>query len=250
MAELLTPSPDRCPARCSSFGQCGGCVWQDLDYAVQLKYKASQVAESLEHLGGIHDFELMPIVGMDDPWRYRNRADFSIGQGEEGAVVGFRPPGRWDSVLQLSECHLLGSSIERVRATVETWLREHDVPGWNPRTAEGYARHLLVRSAQGGHEVLVSLVTIPGELPDADGFVRRLREMHPEVVGIFHCGQRRYGRDQRRAWTPRCCGAGPTCWRSSATSPSRSPSTPSFRRTRSWPTRSTAGGRRGARRPE
>ena len=91
VAELLTPSPDRCPARCSSFGQCGGCVWQDLDYAVQLKYKASQVAESLEHLGGIHDFELMPIVGMDDPWRYRNRADFSIGQGEEGAVVGFRP---------------------------------------------------------------------------------------------------------------------------------------------------------------
>jgi 23S rRNA (uracil1939-C5)-methyltransferase len=186
VAQLLTPSPDRIPARCHSFGQCGGCVWQDLDYAVQLTYKASQVGESLEHLGGIHDFELMPIVGMDDPWRYRNRADFSIGQGEEGAVVGFRPPGRWDSVLQLSECHLLGSSIERVRATVETWLREHDAPGWSPRTAEGYARHLLVRSAQGGHEVLVSLVTIPGELPDADGFVRRLREVHPEVVGIFH----------------------------------------------------------------
>ena len=89
-------------------------------------------------------------------------------------------------MLQLTECHLLGSSIERVRATVETWLRQHDVPGWSPRTAEGYARHLLVRSAQGGDEVLVSLVTIPGKLPDAYGFVRRLREMHPEVVGIFH----------------------------------------------------------------
>ena len=67
---------------------------------MQLKYKASQVGSRWSISAGIHDFELMPIVGMDDPWRYRNRADFSIGQGEEGAVVGFRPPGRWDSVLR------------------------------------------------------------------------------------------------------------------------------------------------------
>jgi 23S rRNA (uracil1939-C5)-methyltransferase len=182
--EVLTPSPDRRPARCSSFGQCGGCLWQDLDYAVQLKYKTSQVGESLEHLGGIRDFELVPIVGMADPWRYRNRADFSVGMSEEGAVVGFRPPGRWDSVLPLSECHLLNLPMEGVRATVQAWLREQGLAGWDPRTLTGYARHVLVRSAQQGGEVLVSLATIPGELPNAEGFVRRLREAHPEVVGI------------------------------------------------------------------
>lgn len=115
------PSPlaDRCLTRCPSFGSCGGCVWQDLDYGVQLRYKAAQVGESLEHLGGFHDFELLPIVGMADPWRYRNRADFSVGTAEEGAVVGFRPPGRWDSVLPLSECHLLTPVIESVRSTAE-----------------------------------------------------------------------------------------------------------------------------------
>ena len=64
VVELLTPSPDRTPARCSMFGRCGGCVWQDLDYRVQLDYKARQVGESLEHLGGLSDFELMPAVGM------------------------------------------------------------------------------------------------------------------------------------------------------------------------------------------
>ncbi len=184
--ELLTPSPDRLPARCRHFGGCGGCVWQSLDYAVQLEYKANQVAESLQHLGGIRDFALMPIVGMKDPWRYRNRADFSAGISEEGAVVGFRPPGRWDSVLPLSECYLLDPVIERVRTTVEAWLREEGLPGWSPRTSEGYARHVLVRSAQHGGEVIVSLVTIPGELPNAAGFVRRLREAHPELVGVLH----------------------------------------------------------------
>lgn len=184
--ELLTPSLHRRPARCPSFGGCGGCVWQSLDYGVQLRYKSDQVRESLEHLGGLRDFELLPIVGMADPWRYRNRADFSVGTTEQGAVVGFRPPGRWDTVLPLSECHLLTPVIERVRGTVEAWLRENDLPGWDPRTGAGFARHLLVRSAQSGAEVLASLVTTPEDLPDASGLVERLRAAHPEVVGVVH----------------------------------------------------------------
>jgi 23S rRNA (uracil1939-C5)-methyltransferase len=184
--KLVTPSPDRCPARCSTFGACGGCVWQSLDYRVQLEYKACQVQESLEHLGGLSGFELLPALGMADPWRYRNRADFSIGTNEDGAIVGFRPPGRWDLVLPLSECHLLGPSMERVRATVESWLRDSSLPGWDPRTGTGFARHLLVRSAQMEKEVLISLVTATEDSADYFGLVERLRSVHPEVVGIVH----------------------------------------------------------------
>jgi 23S rRNA (uracil1939-C5)-methyltransferase len=184
--EIVVPSPDRCPARCPDFGSCGGCVWQDLDYGVQLKYKAAQVRESLEHLGGIKDFVLAPIVGMADPWRYRNRADFSIGMTEEGAIVGFRPRGRWDSVLPMSECHLLDPTIEAIRATVELWLRESEIPGWDPRTGSGFARHLLVRSSQGGTEAVVSLVTAGEELADPEELVERLRAAHPQVVGVVH----------------------------------------------------------------
>ncbi|MCE5253652.1 MAG: 23S rRNA (uracil(1939)-C(5))-methyltransferase RlmD [Actinomycetia bacterium] len=184
--QLLAPSPDRQPARCHFFGRCGGCSWQALDYGVQLDYKARQVGESLEHLGGLHDFELLSIVGMADPWRYRNRADFSVGTADTGAVIGFRPPGRWDTVLPLTECHLLPPIIERVRATVEGWLRDQGLPGWDPRSGTGFARHLLVRSAQQGDEVLVSLVTASEDLPDAGGLVERVRTAHPQVVGVLH----------------------------------------------------------------
>jgi len=184
--KLLTPSPDRVRPRCSMFGRCGGCVWQDLDYRVQLEYKSRQVRESLEHLGGLEDFELRPIQGMDEPWRYRNRADFSVGGDEAEAVIGFRPPGRWDQVLPLTECHLMDPAIETVRATVEAWLRRQGLPGWNPRTAEGFARHLLARSAQAGEELLVSLVTGTPELPDPQGLVKCLREAHPQLVGVCH----------------------------------------------------------------
>jgi 23S rRNA (uracil1939-C5)-methyltransferase len=182
--DLVSPSPDRIEPSCSSFGSCGGCVWQNLDYHVQLDYKARQVRESLEHLGGISDFDLRPAIGMANPWRYRNRVDFSIGNSPEGAIIGFRPPGRWDTVLQLSDCHLIGAQMNAVRTTVETWLRENDLPGWDPRTNTGFARHLLVRSAQMGAELLVSLVTAPAELPG--GLAERLLETCPEVVGIAH----------------------------------------------------------------
>ena len=183
---ILTPSADRIPHRCPSFGSCGGCVWQGLDYAVQLEYKTRQVRESLEHLGGLRDFQMLPIAGMADPWRYRNRADFSIGTSGEGAVIGFRPPGRWDAVLPLSECHLLEPGLEQARTTVEAWLRDEGLPGWEPRRGEGFARHLLARCAQGGSELLLSLVTIPGELPGTARLVDRLRSTHPQLVGLVH----------------------------------------------------------------
>jgi 23S rRNA (uracil1939-C5)-methyltransferase len=184
--EIISPSPYRIAARCPSFGSCGGCVWQGLDYAVQLEYKSRQVRESLEHLGGLKDFELRPIRGMSDPWRYRNRADFSIGITEPGAIVGFRPPGRWDTVLPIGECHLLDPGIELARGVVEAWLREEGLPGWDPRRGQGFARHLLARSAQNGGELLLSLVTIPGELPGADRLMEQLRSELPQLVGFVH----------------------------------------------------------------
>lgn len=186
VVELLQPSPDRVEARCPAFGNCGGCVWQNLEYGVQLDYKARQVGESLEHLGGLSNFDLLPALSPADPWRYRNRADFAVGTSPAGAIVGFRPPGRWDAVLPLSECHLLGEGMQRARATVEGWLRANSLPGWDPRTNTGYVRHVLVRTAQLGNEMLVSLVTAPGDLPDAGGLVETLRNAHPELVGVAH----------------------------------------------------------------
>lgn len=186
LEEIVQPSSDRRDAVCRHFGTCGGCRWQSLDYAVQLRYKEQQVRDSLERLGGLSDFEVRPIVGMDHPWRYRNKVEFSIGGQDGRLVVGFHPPGRWDRVLPLQECHLLPETTEAIRSTVEHWLHNTGLAPWNPRALTGYARHLAVREARATGEVLVNLVTAPGDLPDADGLVDQLRTRHPQVGGILH----------------------------------------------------------------
>ena len=186
LEEIVTPSSDRVDPACSHYGTCGGCRWQSLDYQVQLRYKQQQVVDSLERLGGLSGFEVGAIRAMDDPWRYRNKVEFSVGRADGDLVVGFHPPGRWDAVLPQTECRLLPQVTEGVRATVEEWLRRVGAEPWDPRTHQGYARHLSVREAHGTGEVLVSLVTAPGDLPDPDGLVTMVRSHHPSVVGVLH----------------------------------------------------------------
>jgi 23S rRNA (uracil1939-C5)-methyltransferase len=76
--------------------------------------------------------------------------------------------------------------MQGIRAITESWLRCNSIPGWNPRTGEGFARHLVIRSARGGSELLVSLVTSAPDLPAGDTLVEALRSAHPEIVGIAH----------------------------------------------------------------
>ena len=184
--EILLPSPDRCDAVCRHAGSCGGSRWQTLEYAVQLRYKAAQVDETLRRLGHLSHFALQPIKGMDDPWRYRNKVEFSIGAVDGEPTVGFHPPGRWDAVMGLDECLLLPSATESLRTTVQDWLRDARLAPWDPRSHVGFARHLTIREARGTGEILVSLATAPGELTGAADLVGRIRRAYPQVVGILH----------------------------------------------------------------
>ena len=184
LESILRPSADRIDAGCRHYGSCGGCRWQSLAYPTQLKYKERQVRESLERLGGLTDFEVRPVIGMEDPWRYRNKVEFSIGPGPEGPLVGFHPPGRWDQVLPMTECHLVSQAAEAVRTRVEQWIRKSGRPGWDPRSQTGYFRHLTVREGRRTNELLVSLATAPGELPL--GLPEALLPEFPQLVGILH----------------------------------------------------------------
>ena len=163
--EILEPSPDRVPPRAEH----PGAPWQVLPYDRQLEIKQAQVDDALRRIGRLDGFELEPIVPAIQPWRYRNKLEYSFGTGPEGRLVcGFHAPGRWEEIVELTDCWLASETGNAARARVVEWCRNAGLTAFDRRTREGFLRNLVVRESRRGGELQIRLVTGPGKL-DRDG---------------------------------------------------------------------------------
>ena len=157
LLELLTPSPRRVPFRCDHPPDVGGCEWQTFDYAAQLEFKQRQVAEALAHIGGLDDAVVEPIRGMADPWRYRNKMEYSFGQEDGATVLGMHRRGSWRDVADVPDCRLAPLEISRARQAVLTACRALALPPYSPVEHRGLLRHLVVRQGRATGELLLNL---------------------------------------------------------------------------------------------
>jgi 23S rRNA (uracil1939-C5)-methyltransferase len=181
--ELLEPGPGRVEPRCAHFGTCGGCAWQDLDYAEQLRHKQAQVDDALRRLGALDGYELEPIVGADETYGYRNKVEYSWLATPDGPALGFHRAGRWDQLLAVDRCHIVSDVSNDVRRAFVAWAREQGLTAYDQRDASGFLRHLVVREGAHTGELLAMLVTGPGDIPGVDGLAARLPD---SVVGLLH----------------------------------------------------------------
>jgi 23S rRNA (uracil1939-C5)-methyltransferase len=180
--EVLEAGPGRVEPRCAHFGVCGGCAWQDLDYAEQVRHKATQVDEALRRLGRL-EVDLEPIVPAAERYGYRNKLEYSWATGPAGPSLGFHRAGRWDELVPVETCHIASPAGNDVRRAFERWAREAALVAYDGRTGEGYLRHLVVREGVHTGQLLAMLVTAPGAVPEPD----RLRARMPAaVVGVVH----------------------------------------------------------------
>ena len=153
--ETLTPSPRRVAALCAHAAECGGCEWQTLSYDAQLEFKERQVVESLEHIGRLEGYTLDPIRRMDDPWRYRNKMEFSFGQTPGGELLlGLHRRGSWNEIVETSACRIASERMVRARTAVAEACRALDLPPYSRDGATGLLRHLVVREGSGGDLLL------------------------------------------------------------------------------------------------
>jgi 23S rRNA (uracil1939-C5)-methyltransferase len=176
--ELLDPAPNRIPDRCVHEGEpCPGAPWQGLPYDDQLAEKARQVDEALRRLGGLDGFDLEPIVPAVEQWRYRNKLEYSFGERDGKAVLGFHRRGSWSQVVDAEDCHLASTANNRARNELREWARREGIPAYDGRDGGGVLRNLVVREGRRTGRVQTRLVTSPAS------FAKPPVDLHTVVEG-------------------------------------------------------------------
>jgi 23S rRNA (uracil1939-C5)-methyltransferase len=161
---------------------CGGCSWQQMKYEFQLDAKRQLVQEALERIGGVHDLDVLDTMGMDDPWRYRNKVQQPVGWDGKRVISGFYAPGSHD-IVPIEDClvqpELSVRILNRARALIDQFqLRVYDA-----ERHSGWLRHFWIRTTSTGQALLV-IVTKDEAFPHQADFVNTLRREFPALVGI------------------------------------------------------------------
>ncbi|MBB6670132.1 23S rRNA (uracil(1939)-C(5))-methyltransferase RlmD [Cohnella nanjingensis] len=204
MTALVEASPDRRGAPCPIFDACGGCQLQHWDYAAQLRWKRQHVADNLARIGklpvapldggaaagggdsapdGRPPVVVHPIIGMDEPWRYRNKAQVPIGTGEGGLVGGFYEQGSHD-IVDMEACLIQQQENEDTVRIVKAIARSLGYSAYDRATGRGLLRHVIVRHAEATGQRMVVLITNGRDLPHRDELVGLIREQVPGVESI------------------------------------------------------------------
>ena len=199
---VVQPSPVRCEARCKHFGVCGGCKWQILPYEEQLRHKQQQVIDNLTRIGKVELPPISPILGSKHIYEYRNKLEFTFSDRRwypwevieaAGGLdkidttygLGFHIPNCFDKVLDIEECHLMPEINNRIRNSVRTYAREHDLTFYNEHAHTGQLRTLIIRSNHKGE--LMVIVSFGEKINDA--CMHLLEYLHtefPEIIALLY----------------------------------------------------------------
>ncbi len=179
MMEVIEPSPWRTEPRCQFHRQCGGCQIQALSYEKQLEFKQNKVLGNLKRIGGfnVDDLPVEPIVGMEDPYNYRNKAQFPIGTDKEGHIVTGFYAGRTHQIIPNRDCALGVSVNKEILDIIISIMEEKGITAYNEETGKGLVRHVLIRYGFTTKEIMVCMIINGKSLPHADAFVDALTKI-------------------------------------------------------------------------
>ena len=160
--KILEPSPYRVEPRCAFHRQCGGCQIQALSYEKQLEFKQKKVFNNLMRIGGFSEemigSVMEPIVGMDDPWHYRNKAQYPVGVDKNGKIVTGFYAGRTHSIIPNTRCHLGDEGNQHILEIILEFMEKYGVEAYEEASGKGQVRHVLIRTGFTSKEIMVCLV--------------------------------------------------------------------------------------------
>ncbi len=183
LLEVITPSEDRREPRCEHARRCGGCQLQAMSYEAQLIYKANKVWNNLKRIGGFTQIEKPEILGMDDPWRYRNKAQFPFSTDKEGRLVTGFYAARSHTIIPCTDCQLGVKENQPILEIILSHIEKYRIPAYEEHTGKGVVRHVLIRKGFSTGEIMVCLILNGRSLKALDELTASLREI-PGMTSI------------------------------------------------------------------
>ena len=204
LIRVIEPSEYRTEERCPSARRCGGCQIQAVDYQEQLRLKEKKVYNNLKRIGGLSSLLLPggeetteqtkeekernavvmePIIGMENPWRYRNKAQFPFGRNKDGRIVTGFYAGRTHDIVKQEDCLLGVEENREILSIIRNFMEEYKIEPYNEETHRGLVRHVLIRKGFQTGELMVCLVINGRKLPGQQALTERLLEI-PGMTSI------------------------------------------------------------------
>lgn len=200
MIEILEKSPFRVEPKCIHFGVCGGCKWQNLSYEKQLDVKQDEVFNNIKRIGGLEDFETLPILGSEEHYFYRNKMEFSFSNArwltqyeissEENFgnrdALGFHIPGMWSKILDLKECLLQEDPSNAIRMAVKNYAVKNGLEFFDVREQKGFLRTMMLRQNSKG-EWMVLFQLYREEQENRKNLFEFLLSEFPQIKTLVYC---------------------------------------------------------------
>lgn len=199
--EILEPSPIRIKPKCIHANTCGGCTWQHIPYAEQIKFKEQHVRDHIERIAGLDPDIVQTIIGCDKDFYYRNKMEYSFGTrrwltseeinqeefvDDSGFSAGLHAPGRFDKILNLNECHLQDPKSYEILDFVRSFCLENDIPAFDTFEKKGFMRHLMIRNSHHTDDFMVNLVTYEDDQPLMKKLASALLDEFPGITTIVN----------------------------------------------------------------
>lgn len=165
---------------CPYYKTCGGCQLQEYSYADSLRFKTSQVEKLLGSMGKIE-----PIIGMENPWHYRNKSHFTYSFDKKGRMISGMYEAYSHKLIEIDKCLINDQRADAIAQTVKKLMQSFKLPAYDEDRGTGFLRHVLVKVGFETQEVMVVLVTVSPVFPSKANFVKALRTAHPEITTII-----------------------------------------------------------------
>lgn len=182
LLKLDTVSPHRVNRQCTIGKRCGGCDFWHMDYVEELRLKAQRVTEALNRIGG-QSLETVEITGADSQIGYRNKAQFPVAKGKNGAEAGFYQAGT-HKIIPVENCLIQPDATDQVKKIAIQWMHRWNIPAYNEEKHTGCVRHIYVRTAKKTGDVLLCIVTLGPQMPKPQDLVERLVADVPGIRSV------------------------------------------------------------------